>query len=198
MREKSLVDGREAPVVYDDDRRIYPHWSPDGTHLVYTRINSRSGQSQIMQWSDQDRTERPVATFAGTDVPLVFDWSSDGRSLLVGITGVASKREEIWTMPVADSVDSETGSKKTIASSDYDIFQSQFSPDQHWIIFEAARGISTGAESTVFVKSTSGGPVGSNYGQQTVGRQTSLVTGWKDDLFSFPSRRIFQCMGNTV
>lgn len=187
MRQKSLVDGRETPVILDDDRRIYPHWSPDGTRLVYTRINSPSGQSQIMQWSDQDRTERRVAAFTGTDVPLVFDWSSDGSSLLVGRTGIASKHSEIWTIPVADSIGSETGSRKTIASSEYDIFQSQFSPDQHWILFEAARSISTGAESTLFVEPASGGP----WVRITDGKQWDDKPRWSPDgkAIYFLSRR---------
>jgi Tol biopolymer transport system component/DNA-binding winged helix-turn-helix (wHTH) protein len=187
MREKSLVDGRETPVIYDDDRRIYPHWSPDGTRLAYTRINSHSGRSQIMQWSDQDRTERPLAAVPGKDPPLVFDWSSDGRLLLVGIPGIANNRGEIWTVPVADSAGSETGPRQTIASSDYDIFQSKFSPDQRWILFEAARSSSTGAESTLFVKSSSGGP----WIQITDGKQWDDKPHWSPDgkTIYFLSRR---------
>ena len=34
---KSLVDGREAPVIADDYSRWGAQWSPDGTQLVYER-----------------------------------------------------------------------------------------------------------------------------------------------------------------
>ena len=186
MREKSLVDGRETPVIYDDDRRFYPHWSSDGTRLAYTRINSRSGQSQIMQWSEQNRAEQPLASFPGKD-PLVFDWSSDGRSLLVSLREIASKREEVWTLPVADSAGSESGPRKTIASSDYDIWQPQFSPDQRWILFEASRSVSTGAESTLYVMLASGGP----WVRITDGKQWDDKPRWSPDgkTIYFLSRR---------
>jgi Tol biopolymer transport system component len=187
MRVKSLPDGRETPVISDDDRRIYPHWSPDATRLVYTQISSHSGQSRIVVWSDQDRTERPLATLPGTNPPLVFDWSSDGRRLLVGVAGIASKREEIWTISVSDSAGAETGPQKTIASSDYDIFQSQFSPDQRWILFEAARSTSTGAESILYAMPTGGGP----WVQITDGKQWDDKPRWSPDgkTIYFLSRR---------
>jgi len=38
--EKSLVDGREAPIVADDYFRYTPAWSPDSTRLAYGRLKS--------------------------------------------------------------------------------------------------------------------------------------------------------------
>ena len=34
--QKSLVDGRETPVIADDYSRWYPHWSPNGMRLLRT------------------------------------------------------------------------------------------------------------------------------------------------------------------
>ena len=82
LREKSLVDGREAPIVIDDDRRVYPKWSPDAQHLVYTRMKLNPPGSQIMMWSVETRTEEPVTAVAALP-PLVYDWSSDGKRLLI-------------------------------------------------------------------------------------------------------------------
>ena len=49
--EKSLVDGREAPIVADDYHRNFPVWSPDGTRLVYWRQKPRAAEGQLMVWS---------------------------------------------------------------------------------------------------------------------------------------------------
>jgi Tol biopolymer transport system component len=38
--EKSLVDGREAPIAADDYQRYTPEWSPDGTRLAYGRVKT--------------------------------------------------------------------------------------------------------------------------------------------------------------
>ena len=38
--EKSLVDGREAPIVADDYTRYLSQWSPDGTRLAYRRLRT--------------------------------------------------------------------------------------------------------------------------------------------------------------
>ena len=42
--EKSLVDGREAPIMVDNYGRFAPWWSPDGTRLAYIR-DQTAGES---------------------------------------------------------------------------------------------------------------------------------------------------------
>jgi Tol biopolymer transport system component len=51
--EKSLVDGREAPIMPDDYARYLPRWSPDGTRLAHRREKSSTGESQLVVWSSQ-------------------------------------------------------------------------------------------------------------------------------------------------
>ncbi len=66
LRETSLSDGREVPIVADDFySRYYPQWSPDGAYLAYAR-EKPSGEGQLMLWSSQSRTEEPLTTSSQT------------------------------------------------------------------------------------------------------------------------------------
>jgi Tol biopolymer transport system component len=58
--EKSLMDGREAPIVADNYIRENPQWSPDGTRLAYERYNISTNEDQIMVWSGQSHNEEPL------------------------------------------------------------------------------------------------------------------------------------------
>jgi Tol biopolymer transport system component/DNA-binding winged helix-turn-helix (wHTH) protein len=154
--EKSLVDGREAPVITGDDRRVYPLWSPDGKHLIYTRQKLQLHESQIMMWSIESRTEEPL-TASSNLIPLVYDWSSDGRELLVSQLNAESQLHEVWRLTVAAAPHAETVARKIISAPPYDIWQPHFSPDKQWIAFEATR-VSPNVESTLYVMPAAGGP----------------------------------------
>ena len=100
LREKSLSDGREAPIVADDYQRGLPQWSPDGTRLAYMRHDKSSpANTQIMIWSSQNRHEEAL-TALSTEYPSPYDWSADGKGLLVSLGNSDSHRQEIWVMPV--------------------------------------------------------------------------------------------------
>ena len=84
--EKSLVDGREAPIVADDYHRNFPVWSPDGTRLSYVREKYGAVEPQFMVWSGQNRNEEPL-TASSTAGKIVYDWSADGT----GLSGIAGQ-----------------------------------------------------------------------------------------------------------
>lgn len=157
LREKSLPDGQENPVVPDDHNgRGAPQWSPDGTRLAYVRANLSTGENQVVEWSLQSRNEEPL-----TSGPIdwqVQDWSPDGKWLLINPTNTETHREEIWSLPVAARPYAEAAAQRIISSPVYRLFQSHFSPDGRWIVFEATRNQPLGMESTLYVVSADGGP----------------------------------------
>ena len=157
LRETSLSDGREVPIVADDFySRYLPQWSPDGAYLGYTR-QEPSGEGQLMMWSSQSRTEEPLTTSSRTGRDA-YDWSSDGKWLLISQENSATGHPEVWLLPVASRPNAEAAAQKVTSSPDYDLYQCHFSPDGRWIIFQAWRNRSSAVESPLFVMAATGGP----------------------------------------
>jgi Tol biopolymer transport system component/DNA-binding winged helix-turn-helix (wHTH) protein len=154
--EESLTDGRQAPVVADDYKRDIPQWSRDGTRLAYRRENYSTGEKQLMVWSSQSHEEEPL-TPLGTAGMGVYDWSPDGKELLVAIERSDSHQHEIWWMPsTAAGTPAEREARKIISDPAYDLFQSHLSPDGRWIVFQAIRY--SPVEATLYVMPAAGGP----------------------------------------
>jgi Tol biopolymer transport system component/DNA-binding winged helix-turn-helix (wHTH) protein len=154
--EKRLPDGRDAPVANDNYRRDFPQWSPDGTRLAYRRENPSTSEAQLMVWSSQSYNEEPLTAPSKTDGG-VFDWSADGKRLLITQVNSAS-RVEIFVLPVAAAPHAEAASRKIISDQAYDFYQPHFSPDDRWIVFEGVANSPTAAESTLYVMPAAGGP----------------------------------------
>ncbi len=149
--EKSLVDGREVPIIADEYDRAGPQWSPDGMRLVYSRQKSSGATpDQMMIWSSQTHSEEPLTTLSETQ-RYAYDWSPDGASLLV------SQKEGVWLLPVAAAPHAETAARKVISDPKYDLYQPHFSPDGRWIVFEAVANLPTIAESALYVVPVAGG-----------------------------------------
>jgi len=157
LRETSLSDGREVPIVADDFySRYFPQWSPDGAYLAYTR-EELSGKGQIMMWSSQSRTEEPLTTSSRTSRDAL-DWSGDGKWLLISQGNSATGHQDVWLLPVASRPNAEAAAQKVTSSPAYDLDQCHFSPDGRWIIFEAWRKQPSAQESTLYVVAATGGP----------------------------------------
>jgi len=157
LRETSLSDGREVPVVADDFySRYFPQWSPDGAYLAYTR-EEPSGEGQLMMWSSQSRTEEPLTTSSRTP-PDAYDWSGDGKWLLMSQENSATAHADVWLLPVASRPNAEAAAQKVTSSPEYSLYQCHFSPDGRWIIFGAWRNRSSAVESALYVMAATGGP----------------------------------------
>jgi len=152
--EKSLVDGREAPILHDDYIRGGPRWSPDGMRLAYGRAEPARDHGRIVVWSSQSHNEEPL-TALGWD-GSVYDWSPDGKSILVSRETNDTHRAEVWLLTVADSPHAEVSARKIISDPAYNLWQPHFSPDGRWIVFEAYKP--SPLESRLYVMLASGGP----------------------------------------
>jgi len=149
--EKSLVDGREVPIVADEYDRAGPEWSPDGMQLVYSRQKSSAATpDRLMIWSSQTHSEEPLTTLSETQ-RYPYDWSPDGAWLLV------SQTKGVWLLPVAAAPHAETAAREIISDPKYVLYQPHFSPDGRWIVFEAVANAPTIVESALYVVPAAGG-----------------------------------------
>jgi hypothetical protein len=109
--KKSLVDGREAPIIMDEYVRIYPQWSPDGMHLAYWREKSAipdTAEGEIVLWSFNNHSEEALTT-SQRRPGLVYEWSPDSKEILVTQTGDQTHRDEVWAFPVSAAPHAESG-----------------------------------------------------------------------------------------
>ena len=154
--EKSLVDGREAPIFTDDAYfRDEGLWSPDGARLAYERSKTATGEIQVAIWSSESRTEEPL-TESSNRYDYTNDWSPDGEWLLVSRENKETGNPEIWKIPVA-GVLAKREPQKIISDLGFNVWQGRFSPDGRWIVFEAVRNQDTRIESTIYVVAVDGG-----------------------------------------
>jgi len=154
--EKSLVDGREAPIVADDYNRCCGRWSHDGMRLAYSR--DKTGGGQLMLWSSRSRNEEPLTTF-GQTYREVWDWSPDDRWILISQGNSDTRRAELWLLPLAARPQAEVASRRISGSPFYHLFQGQFSPDGRWIAFEGIRTPpNPNVDSSIYVMPAVGGP----------------------------------------
>ena len=155
--ERSLPDGREVPIVADDSYfRDTPRWSPDGNYLAYVRQKSSTGESQLVMWSSQTRSEEPITALSRT-LRLAFDWSLDSKFFLISQLNNGAAPSELWLLPVAARPHAELAARRIASNPAYNIWQEHFSPDGRWIVFLAVRDLPL-PESRVYVMPATGGP----------------------------------------
>ena len=193
--QKSLVDGREGPVITDDYSRIPGRWSFDGTQLAYNRSNTNENKSQLMVWSRQSRSEQPL-TSTSSDIGALNDWSPDGKWLLVSKAG-GDARGNLDAAPCFRTPRGNGGAK--------DCFRSQirfvagtFLPE--WPVDRVSgRRQLAYFVGIIYLRGASGRWYMDPHNERnTLGRQASLVSRWEDDLLYFGRWWIFQFMGNPL
>jgi serine/threonine protein kinase/Tol biopolymer transport system component len=160
LREKSLVDGREAPVIRDNYERQYPQWSPDGEALAYWRVSHPNGTKlgQLVRWQLKTRSEEPL-TSVNPKTGIVYDWSPDGKELLVSQTSgeAIHPHIEVWLYPLAAAPHAESQARRLISKPACALFEPHFSPDARWIAFEVMSNSANAADSRLYVMPAGGG-----------------------------------------
>ena len=150
---KSLADGREAPLISDGYSRWLAVWSPDSVQVAYERRKLGTNDQQLMVWSGESHDEEPLTTVSDPHWSI-FDWSRDGRWLVVG--QATPQANEIWLLPFASAPHAESKAQKIVSDSKHLLFQAHSSPNGRWIVFEAIAN-SPNPESTLYTVPISGG-----------------------------------------
>jgi len=153
--QKSLIDGQAAPIITDEYVRGSAQWSPDGKYLAYQR--EKPDEHQLAIWSVENRTEQPLTTLDAKYWQIVYDWSPDGKALLVS-KATETSPFEVWLVPIAAAPHAETAAKKILSDPTASIFQPHYSPDGRWIAFQTTTDTSTGIDTRLYVSSAAGGP----------------------------------------
>jgi Tol biopolymer transport system component/DNA-binding winged helix-turn-helix (wHTH) protein len=159
LTEAPLPDGPETPVVSDDsDLRDNAQWAPDSNRLAYVREDHSTRKMQVMEWSSRSRNEEPLAPPTDAE-PKIFDWSRQSNSLLISQTNQDTGRSEIAVLPLVDTPRGDAVARSLLSDAAYDLYQARFSPDEHWIVFEALpRSNNEPTASAIYVSPACGRP----------------------------------------
>jgi Tol biopolymer transport system component len=151
--EMLMPKGREEPLVADDSYvRDSPIWSPDGKQAAYVRRRGSSDMNQLVVWSSDHRKEDVVAA---RNFGLVFDWSPDGKSVLLSHWNAPTGLPAIWQFFVSPPSSGESSAHEIISDPHLELYQAHFSPNGGWIVFEAVKDL---LNSTLYAIPAGGGP----------------------------------------
>jgi Tol biopolymer transport system component/DNA-binding winged helix-turn-helix (wHTH) protein len=157
--EKSLKDGSETLLAADELHRAQPHWSHDGSRLIYNRsrqLNPEGSrhESGLALMPSGGGAEQTLTTPSVANIS-VWDWSLDGKWILGG-SDQQPGRHAICIFPIAAAPQAEKQMRMVTSHPEMNLYQARFSPDQQWISFIAAKATEAGI-STIFVVPVSGG-----------------------------------------
>ena len=86
---------------------------------------------------------------------FVFDWSADSEWLLASRENAVSNHSEIWVLPATNNQAKGKERKLIACDPKTDLWQGRFSPDGHWIVFEAEE-YRPGHKSAIYVTPAAG------------------------------------------
>lgn len=155
--EQALPSGPTDVIASDDSFiRDEPHWSRDGKHLAYIRLNKATADVQVVTWDATTRHEKVVASVQHR-LMFVYDWSPDGQWLAVAVENAGDGQTEIWKYRASGVLKPEDAQKIIEARADESLFQARFSGDGKWIVYEGVVSSQRGDRSAIYVVPASGG-----------------------------------------
>src|SRR6185312_41138 len=97
----------------------------DGKRAAYARVkdlkgNDPDGESQLVVWSSDNRTEDPVEA-GGSPHSTVFDWSPDGKSVL--LTRYNTPSDSIWQIFVDPPLPGKSSAREIISDPNFQLYQ---------------------------------------------------------------------------
>ena len=195
--EKSLVDGREAPIVADDYSRYVPQWSPDGRvlHTFADMPNRREPAYDVVQPEPQRRATHD----AQRTYREVYDWSPDGKWLLIsqGNSDTSPGRNLAAACRPPALMRKHRHERLFPTRPTISISRTSL-PTADGLSLKPCRTSPTPVRIHTLCNACGRRTVDSHHGRQALGRQASLVSRWKDDLLRFWPWRLLQRVGNPL
>lgn len=137
VAERGTVNGDQRVWIFDlehdsltafgDPGTFYPVWSPDGTKVALTGVNTRKVATAIFAKGVNGDTRELV--YDGEGEYDVDDWSRDGKYILAEHAG-GGIGSELWVFPTQGD---HTGHPYLKAS--YYMVHGRFSPDGKWVAY---------------------------------------------------------------
>ena len=154
--ERTLASGQDR-LLLTASSIAAPHFSHDGTQVVYRRDHGDSVPSKLIVAALDlaTRAERVLTvpkTMSDAEMMAPFDWSRDGRHLLASCSSGVRGTTAICTLPTAGA--SPVAKPDIVAErANHGLFEAQASPDGSWICFNAV----TEGRSAVYAVQARGG-----------------------------------------
>jgi serine/threonine protein kinase len=114
---------------------LYPVWSPDGTRVAF-QSSRRGGGFYDLYVKSFGGTGAESPLLESADNKTLNDWSRDGRFVLMSVQFHQEVQRDIWAVPM-------TGDNRTpfaVSADPADEIAARFSPDGHWIAYQANTG----------------------------------------------------------
>lgn len=155
--ERSLPDRRDRLMLASTGWLSRPHWSPDGSRVVYAkrRNDASMNDAVVAVLTVKDGLEH-LFTKAGGPGFVPSDWSPDGMQVIGGCPQGSDRPVAICVLDVETSTATAPEVRRIATDPTHNLFEQRFSPDQRWVSFMAVdRGDS--ALATIYVMPAAGG-----------------------------------------
>jgi Tol biopolymer transport system component len=155
----NLSTSQGEQLTRDDQFRVDPAWSHDGSRLAYMwrRATQQGEQDEVALaiWRTDINAEELISTPRIDSMVDPSDWAPDGQRVLASWVG-PSGQASLGLWPVSAAPHAETAVKMLAEIANYALYEGKYSPDGRWIAFNAINLREPGS-STIFVMPSQGG-----------------------------------------
>jgi Tol biopolymer transport system component len=134
----ATLRGKRSRVTFDGINRV-PIWSPDGPRIAFAK---RHGGLFDIYIKRADGTGSKESVYASAESKVVWDWTPDGKSLLVGMGHPSA----LWLVPLSDEHKAQP-----LVRGPYSIYEAAFSPDGRWLAYDSTRVVALRSTSPTFL-----------------------------------------------
>jgi Tol biopolymer transport system component len=148
------VDQREDRLrsVEPNGSIVQPRWSRDGQQLAYMRrVNDSPADRSLVLLAASSGEPRVVASTQA--LRMIYDWSPDNQSFLVGCR--AGARAAVCILPISPAHAAGQSLALFAADSERDLYGIRVSPDGRWVTVSAS---ADSAHAAISVIPAGGGP----------------------------------------